>query len=327
MNIFNCPKKRRVSMKNLMNRVLVVLAISAVFAGSIDAVQKRTNSRRAPAKRTARARNARTTMSRGQAALNYLQYTAVSNFRVHTAERRKAQAAILTEEVPGATRAIAELLKAALITDDVKRAASLRSGAGMKAAATIKAIMMNDDLKEATEDLKANPTPENVAKVAEIQADATAAVVQLDEESQGDKGYMTKRNILMGTIAAATLAVTAYCIANGAPAFLAPYVPQVATDAANKIYNATSAAGEFLGMQEGGKLYGAAVTAKSYITPVTDKVWEYGPAQIAAKTKQAYNYFRPDVVKPQVVTATDGTPVEVTPGIQNAIDKEEQKQQ
>jgi len=44
--IYLIVQKRRVSMKNLINKVLVILTVSAIFAGSIDASEKRGSAKR-----------------------------------------------------------------------------------------------------------------------------------------------------------------------------------------------------------------------------------------------------------------------------------------
>jgi len=268
-------------MKNLINRVLVVLTVSALFAGSIDASQqkrgrKAPTTKRMPAKRMAPRKIAMTPAR----ALAMLRSKSSSSFARYPEEERKANAQTLRDEVPNAKDQIAMLERESLIKDDAKRATSFATGAGMKAAAAIQLAMLGGDLKDAVADLKENPTPTNVAKVAQLQTEATASVAQLDDQVEGYKGYMTQRNIIMGTIAIATVAVTGYCIANGAPTILAQYVPQVVTDVANKIYTATSKAGAYLGLQEGGTIHGYAKSAKEtvsgYVTPVSNKFYDWG---------------------------------------------------
>ena len=251
-------------MKNLMNRVLVVLAISAVFAGSMDAVQRRTN-RRAPAKRTAK--RTATAMSAGQRALSNLRHKSRGNFRVYTVALRKADAATLRNEVPNAKNAIATLENASLITDDAKRSASFTSGVGMKAAATVAAIMMNEDLKDATEELKENPTPANIAKVEEKQAEVAAAVVQLDEEAGDWKSYATAKNALRVTLGAAALYI-AY--AYGLPYASAAYTSAEGTEFGKNYLVPTRE-----------RLSGYAGTVSGYVSPVIDSAKGY--AQQAAQ--------------------------------------------
>jgi len=270
-------------MKNLINRVLVVLTVSALFAGSIDASQQK-RGRRAPTtkKMPAKPANRMTTkkmasaISREKRALSYLRHRSRGNFKVYTAELRKADAAVLRDAVPSAKDQIAILERESINKDDAKRATSFTTGAGMKAAAAVEAAMLNTDLKDAVADLKENPSADNVAKVAALQTEATVAVSQLDDQVEGYKGYMTARNILMGTIAVAGVGLaTAYVVYGITPTV-------AATSTANAIYNATSAAGEALGFQEGGRVHGF---AKKYVAPTAS--WAYG--QVEGATNAAIN--------------------------------------
>jgi hypothetical protein len=250
-------------MKNLMNRILVVLALSAVFAGNISAA--------------AAAPMANDTTASAKMALDRLTIKGPKGFAAYSDMNRKKDAATLRAEVPSVKDEIAVLEAAVLTKDASKRAEAFApKGKATHALAAIKLALLNDDLKNANAEAKANPTPENIEKLAIKQAQATAAVSQVDEST---KGY----NALVATIGVTAVVVTGFAIAYGAPAWLAPYVPQYATDIANVIYTGVSSTGAALGLQEGGKLYNAAATVRSYL-PSMPNVRQYLPSRPSMET-------------------------------------------
>jgi hypothetical protein len=286
MNIFNCPKKRRVSMKNLMNRVLVVLAISAVFAGNIAA---------APKKAMQAADN---TTASAKMALDRLMVKGSKGFAAYSEMHRKRDAATLREQIPGAKSDIAVLEAAVLTKDASKRAdAFAPKGKATHAIAAIQLALLNDDLKDANAQLKASPSEANAAMVADKQAAATAAVAQLDEVATGWKSYMTQRNIIMGTIGIAAVGVAAYVGVYGVPASLQPYVSQ-ATAKISEAY-------DYAKSTRVGQVIGSGLsTAREYGASAVSTLKQYpGMAVGAASTafqaaKAKLGYGAPVVVTP-----------------------------
>ena len=230
-------------MKNLMNRVLVVLAVSAVFAGSINASERRA------ARRASRAQapvvNA-VTESNGQMALDSLARNGRVARTYYTVENVKSDIAALQAAVPNAKAEIAILEKQALLEDYTARRASFSTGPAVQAIAIIKVAMTTTGLENATKKAEDQPSEENTKILAVKKIEAETNISELDKIAGDNKQYISRRGKVALAIGVASVVLTGLLYKYGVPKALAPYVPTVMTKLGASISNSIEATGGFL---------------------------------------------------------------------------------
>jgi len=288
-------------MKNLMNRVLVVLTVSVLCAGTNKAVP-RNRSKNAP-------QSMRTSpVETPEEALKLLRKSRLKlNADACNQKARKVSIKILNDGVTSAKDAIQILKKETLATDDDKRGDSFaEGGAGFEACAAIEAIILSDKLTNATEKLEAaletkDPTKVLVAtkEVAERRTEAEI-VISASEKHNKSKIFKSARAKVAAAIGISTLVVGGLLTIYGVPEWLKPFIPNMITTMSNATYSTVSAVGKSLGFHRGGRAYGivnyllpvaitAALTAAS--TAATEKLAEKEEKEeeeeeLAAETKK-----------------------------------------
>jgi hypothetical protein len=283
-------------MKNLMNRVLVVLTVSVLCAGTNKAVP-RNRSKSVPSSVQSKEPGTSPVETpklpkTPEEALKLLRIKSRLDLNADACnkEARKVSIKILNDGVTSAKDTIQILKKETLATDDKKRAKSFtEGGAGFEACATIEALLLNDKLTNANEKLEAalktkDPTQVLVAtkEVAERRTEAEI-VITASEKHNKSKIFKSARAKVAAAIGISTLVVGGLLTIYGAPEWLKPFIPDMITTMSNATYSTVSAVGKSLGFHRGGRAYGivnyllpvaitAALTAAS--TAATEKLAE-----------------------------------------------------
>jgi hypothetical protein len=121
-------------------------------------------------------------------------------------------------------------------------------------------------------------TKETTKELATATAEGSIIINNLDADSTGLKKWIPSRKKLMAAVAVGSGALLVAGVAFGAPAFLKPFVPGVATSIANSLYSGASTVGAALGLQEGGSIY-SAVSATGSALGLQEGGRIYGAAQ------------------------------------------------
>jgi hypothetical protein len=256
-------------MKNLINKVLVVLTVSALFAGSINASQvvkkPKKTTKAAPAPVAAEE------STEEQIALtNLYRKGATREEAGYSMDARKNDIATLK----GAANqykavkdysALVKHIEAAATASTFEKKQELFKQNGIDACHTLLVAFRNNDVKEAKKELDANPASEDaIVNLKQKEEVLKATVAETDKTSEGNKSYMTVRNAALATLGAAALATSVYISVYGVPAALMPYVSS-ATKKMSDLYT-------YAGDTRLGKLAGRVGSA----------IWSFGPAQTAA---------------------------------------------
>jgi hypothetical protein len=298
-------------MKNLMNKVLVVLTMSALCVGNVDAMRK---SAKKSAPMTAGERSAVKNMSSDEQALNRIMVKGAANPAVeggYTFAQRAADIKLLEESTKGAVKGDIAVLRNALNEKDRNKRmqAFSENGNAVKAGATIAVFLAGAGLKQANTNFEDNKTAANAKKLEEAKNNAVAAVGSLDETAASNwKSYLTQRNLIMAAIGVATVATAAY---------VGYYDIGGATTAARAlgttVYTKGGEAAEYLGLGETGYLGSKARRLKNWAADTAvSKAIAGGMAAVSARVWGAGTKEDPKQLGPKTPVIQQGTP-EVIP--------------
>jgi len=272
-------------MKNLINKVLVVLTVSAIFAGNIDAA--RDTNRRAASTRPAAAPT-KNGMTDAQMALDRLgRMGAAPDTSRYTLQNKLDDIATVRNALPKDSGAIAKIEAAVKVKDAKSRRDAFKPGsAAVNACAELTIALATANLDNANKQFDDKPTEANAVRVAEATEKAKANVAVLDDTAaSGWKGYVTKKNILYTVLGVASVIITGYVMKNGAPEALKPYISPESM--VGRAYNwvAESTLGGVLGSAAGyAKTFGAAATNYGRSALETATFGYLGSRAVAAAT-------------------------------------------
>lgn len=254
-------------MKNLINKLFVVLTVSALFAGSMEASKPSTLAERRMSKgSTAKGSTAKPVAvtaepTKAQEALAKIMQYGPSKFEIYTEEQRKNNISVLRNALPKSTL-VSILEKYTLEKDISKRNVAFGdNGEALKACVTLNLELCNNNLKNAVDNFENDPKAENAIIVKKQEEIAKNAINEADKVAEGWKKYMTARNALYASIGLAGVVITGYIAIKGVPAVLRPYLSPFTTrisTLSTSAYNKAAALGEAMGLGETGRIGSAA---------------------------------------------------------------------
>jgi len=266
-------------MKNLMNRVLVVLTISAVFAGNVDAAQQKGK----------KAAATPTMEQQTNTAVALIEAIKNCDKALGTTTRKMRVDVLVAHYGSNYAEKAPKVVQTALL-DATAKVRLDNKNAALKAATESSVKEMTKDLKETEKKLESNPdSPELQQAVAEKKG-------MLDYVTTTCKSYMTARTFAAAAVALASAGAVYYNV-GGSQDFL--------RSAAAYAYNQAAALGSYLASTRVGQMAGtAAGTVGRGIRAGYETVKQY-PGMAITGASTFYNRMRGNtpVVQPVVQPA------------------------